>query len=97
MISQDEASNLLLLPLLRGWAAVYIDDIATRHADLARTMRAINVLGLNDYHFLGIVELPTALVCRAGDLCRIMNDSQDHTRASLYDFLIPLEPDILVP
>lgn len=67
------------------------DDIATQFTDLARTIRATNVLSLNDYDFLGIVGLPMALECRSGYLCRIINILPDLTRASLYDFLNPLD------
>lgn len=62
--------------MLQGWRSAESYDVASRHADLARLMRAINVLGMPDlqkYAFLGIAELPISLERRGQDLCRIIN------------------------
>lgn len=86
-----EVSDVRPFQLLRDWRASYKDNVAVRYANLAQVMLAINVLGITDYAFLGIVELPACLESRGCDLCKLINNSQDQNSHSLRDFLKTLD------
>lgn len=54
-------------------------------------MRAINVLAITGYAFLGIVELPASLETRGRELYQLINNSEDQISHSLHDFLGTLD------